>query len=85
MRVVYARVSRADFAKSLGEMREWLDRHNRPLVRFETEAEAGTITVKGSAVVRGKKVVREARPASIVWGVQPQANIPTVTGGIAAT
>ena len=27
-------------------MREWLDRHNRPLVRFETEAAAGTITVK---------------------------------------
>jgi hypothetical protein len=46
MRVVHARVSRADFAKRLGEMREWLDRHNRPLVRFETEAAAGTITVK---------------------------------------
>jgi hypothetical protein len=37
MRVVHARLSRADFAKRLGEMREWLDRHNRPLVRFETE------------------------------------------------
>jgi hypothetical protein len=46
MRVVHARVSRADFAKRLGEMREWLDRHNRPLVRFETEAVGDTITVK---------------------------------------
>jgi hypothetical protein len=46
MRVVYARVTRADFAKSLGEMREWLDRYQRPLVRFETEAVGDTITVK---------------------------------------
>ena len=30
------RVSRADFADNLGEMREWLD---RPLVRFENEAD----------------------------------------------
>ena len=37
MRVVHVRVSRADFTDNLGEMREWLDRQNRPLVRFETE------------------------------------------------
>ena len=46
MWVVHVRVARSDFAKSLGEMREWLDRHNRPLVRFETEADGDTITVK---------------------------------------
>ncbi|HJT76472.1 MAG TPA: PPC domain-containing protein, partial [Gemmataceae bacterium] len=45
----------------------------------DAPAWTGTITVKGTATIRGKKVVREARPASIVWGVQPQANIPTVT------
>jgi hypothetical protein len=39
----------------------------------------GAITVRGSATIRGQKMVREARPASIVWPVQPQANIPTVT------
>ena len=27
-------------------MRQWLDSHNRPLVRFETEADSETITVK---------------------------------------
>jgi hypothetical protein len=46
MRVVHVRVRRVDFAKSLGEMRQWLDRHNRPLVRFDTEADGGTITIK---------------------------------------
>jgi hypothetical protein len=43
---VHVLVRRADFAKTLGEMRQWLDRHNRPLVRFETEADGDTITVK---------------------------------------
>jgi hypothetical protein len=37
MRVVHVRVRRAGFANGLGEMRQWLDHHNRPLVRFETE------------------------------------------------
>jgi len=47
MRVVHVRVRRVDFCpKSLGEMRQWPDRHNRPLVRFETEADGDTITVK---------------------------------------
>jgi hypothetical protein len=40
---------------------------------------AGEIKVKGTATIKGQKVVREARPASIVWPVQPQQNIPTVT------
>ena len=39
------RVSRADFTDNLGEMREWLDRQNRPLVRFETEADGATISI----------------------------------------
>ena len=46
MRIVHARVARADFADKLGEMREWLDRNNRPLVRFETEADGDAITAK---------------------------------------
>jgi hypothetical protein len=46
MRVVHVRVARADFAMSLAEMREWLDRHNCPLVRFESEAVGDTNNVK---------------------------------------
>jgi hypothetical protein len=46
MQVVHVRVARADFAKSLGEMREWLDRHKHSLVRFETAADGDTLTVK---------------------------------------
>ena len=46
MRVVHVRVPRADFADSLGKMREWLDRNDCRLVRFETEADADTITIK---------------------------------------
>jgi hypothetical protein len=40
---------------------------------------AGMITVKGTALVDGKKAVREARPASITWPVPPGQNIPTIT------
>ncbi|HZY89925.1 MAG TPA: PPC domain-containing protein, partial [Gemmataceae bacterium] len=40
---------------------------------------AGEIKVKGTATVRGQKVVREARPAGIVWPVQPQQNTPTIS------
>ncbi len=39
----------------------------------------GEIKIKGTATIQGKPVVREARPASITWPVQPQQNIPTVT------
>jgi hypothetical protein len=39
----------------------------------------GPITVKCSAAINGRKVVREARPASITWSIPPQQNIPTVT------
>ena len=47
MWIVHVRVSQASFAKILADMREWLDRHNRPLVRFETEADpGGTINIK---------------------------------------
>jgi hypothetical protein len=46
MRVVHMCVPRADFADKLGEMREWLDRQNRPLVRFETASDGNTITIK---------------------------------------
>lgn len=39
----------------------------------------GPITVKCSATIDGKPVVREARPATITWGVPPQQNVPTIT------
>jgi hypothetical protein len=39
----------------------------------------GEVKVKGTALIGGQKVIREARPAAIVWPVQPLQNIPTVT------
>jgi hypothetical protein len=39
----------------------------------------GEIKIKGTATIKGQPVVREARPASITWPVQPQQNIPTLT------
>ncbi len=39
----------------------------------------GEVKVKGTATIKGQKVVREARPASIVWPVQPMQNLPTVS------
>jgi hypothetical protein len=47
MSVVHVRVSRIDFGKILSAMREWLDRNNYRVDRFETEAgEAEGIIVK---------------------------------------
>jgi hypothetical protein len=48
MRVVHVRVDRTGFAQVLSAMREWLDRKNCRLERFETAAgeEGGSITVK---------------------------------------
>ena len=43
MRVVEVEATRARFADVLGEMREWLDRNARPLVRFETESRGADI------------------------------------------
>ncbi len=39
----------------------------------------GFVKVVGTAVINGAKVVHEARPASVVWGVPNQQNIPTIT------
>jgi hypothetical protein len=39
----------------------------------------GEIKVKGTAVLKGTKVEREARPATVTWPVPPLQNIPTVT------
>jgi hypothetical protein len=39
----------------------------------------GDIKVKGTAMVKGTKLEREARPATITWAVPPQQNIPTIT------
>src|SRR5262249_31124551 len=38
---------------------------------------AGEIKVKGTATFNGQPLVREARPAGVVWPVPPQNNIPT--------
>ncbi len=40
---------------------------------------AGEIKIKGTAVVNGQTLIREARPAGITWPVQPQQNIPTIS------
>jgi Bacterial pre-peptidase C-terminal domain len=39
----------------------------------------GPITIKATAAVAGKPLTREARSASVTWGVQPGQNIPTIT------
>jgi hypothetical protein len=39
----------------------------------------GPITIKGTATINGKPAVREARPATINWAVQPGNNTPTMT------
>jgi len=46
MRTIEVRSNRVDFPNILGAMRQWLDSHKRPLVRFETEGEDGAITIK---------------------------------------
>jgi hypothetical protein len=47
MRVIHVRADRTDFAQTLSAMREWLDRNNRRVELFETEAgEDGGIIVK---------------------------------------
>lgn len=39
----------------------------------------GAVKVKGTAVIGDKKVVREARPASVVWSTQAQNATATIT------
>jgi hypothetical protein len=47
MRVIEVRVARTMFADTLGQMRQWLDSHNQPRVRFETETDSdGMIGMK---------------------------------------
>lgn len=36
------------------------------------------ITLKATATVNGQQLVREARPATVTWGVQPGNNTPTL-------
>jgi hypothetical protein len=45
----------------------------------DAAAWTGEIKVKGTAVVKGQTMVREARPAGITWAVQPQTNVPAVS------
>ena len=46
MRIVEVRSARAKFPQTLGQMREWLDRNNRPLIRFETATDESGIVIK---------------------------------------
>ena len=46
MRIVEVRSPRAKFPQTLGQMREWLDRNNRPLIRFKTETDESGIVIK---------------------------------------
>jgi hypothetical protein len=39
----------------------------------------GSIKITGTATIEGKKVVREARSASIVWPIPPGFNVPTIS------
>ncbi len=39
----------------------------------------GEIKIRGTALIKGQTIVREARPAGITWPVQPQQNIPTIS------
>jgi hypothetical protein len=39
----------------------------------------GEVKVQGTALINGNKVVRGARPATVVWPVQPGSGIPTLT------
>jgi hypothetical protein len=45
----------------------------------DAAAWTGPIKIVGTATIDGKKVVREARPASIVWPVPPGQNMPTIS------
>ena len=40
---------------------------------------SGAITVKCSATINDKPIVRSARPATITWGVQPGQNTPVIS------
>jgi len=52
MRIVEVRSERAAFPRTLGAMREWLDRNGRPLVRFETATDdsSSIITVNVNSI-----------------------------------
>jgi len=39
----------------------------------------GEIRIKGTAVINGNKLTREARPAGILWPIPPNQNSPTVS------
>ncbi len=47
-------------------------------VAADAAASVAEIKVKATATVGGKQVVREARPATVTWGVQPGNNTPTL-------
>jgi hypothetical protein len=58
-------------------------RVNRTPLVISAEATApiftGNVRVIGTVIIGGQKVVREARPATVTWPVQPGQNVPTIT------
>ena len=77
MQLIQARVDRADFAKTLGKMREWLDHHECRLAGFETAADdIGTITVK--ALFDGKELAEAFRRAFQDFSGEPRRAIRAV-------
>jgi hypothetical protein len=46
LRVIQVVVPRATFADTLGAMRNWLDQHGRPLVKFDTASDADAIIMR---------------------------------------
>jgi hypothetical protein len=45
----------------------------------DAPAWTGAIKVKGTAIIKGQNVVREARPAGITWAQQPGNGVPNVS------
>jgi hypothetical protein len=45
----------------------------------DAPATVAPIRIQGTAVINGRTVMHEARPASIIWAVQPNQNIPTLS------
>jgi hypothetical protein len=56
-------------------------RHGLMVLSAAADAPLGVaaIKIKGTATIKGQKVVREARPGGITWPVQPQQNIPSIS------
>jgi hypothetical protein len=56
-------------------------RHSSLVVTATADAPAwaGEIRIKGTAMVNGQPIEREARSGTVVWGLPPEQNIPTIS------